>query len=167
MYSPVSSADIIARIEHIRELHRQVDRLRDRRRLAHDRREQKIRDFTSNLRRAGDRPMANMVRSLEDICSLTTDGAHRLFGYELDGVSDFDFHLNGSRTHIVESYVFDRDLMVELPLELAPEDAFRLTGQCAESPSLAPSRDVLCAHRYRGQSRIEHSAGSNGTCGAR
>ena len=125
MYSPVSSADIIARIEHIRELHRQVDRLRDRKRLAHDRREQKIRDFISNLRRAGTRPMANMVRSLEDICSLTTDGAHRLFGYELDCVRDFDFHLNGSRTHIVESYVFDRDLKVELPLEFAPEDAFR------------------------------------------
>jgi len=64
MYSPVSSADIIARIEHIRELHRQVDRLSDRKRLAHDQREQKIRDFISNLRRAGTRPMTNMVRSL-------------------------------------------------------------------------------------------------------
>jgi len=125
MYSPVSSADIIARIEHIRELHRQVDRLSDRKRLAHDQREQKIRDFISNLRRAGTRPMANMVRSLEEICSLTTDGAYRLFGYELDGVREFDLHLNGSRTHIVESYVFDRDLMVELPLELAPAEAFR------------------------------------------
>jgi len=125
MYSPVGSADIIARIEHIRELHRQIERSRDGNRLAHDRREQKIRDFISNLRRAGSRPTANMVRGLEETCSLTTDGAYRLFGYELDGVREFDLLLNGGRTHVVEYYVFDRDLMVELPLELAPAEAFR------------------------------------------
>ena len=69
--------------------------------------------------------MVNMVRDLADACSLTIDGAYRLFGYELDGIREFDQDLNGGRTHIVESYVFDRDLRVELPLEFAPADRFR------------------------------------------
>lgn len=125
MYSPVSSADIIDRIEHIRELHRKIDRSSDRNRLQHERREQKIRDFISNLRRVGPQPMANMLRGIEETCSLTTGGAYRLLGFELEGIREFDLHLNRGRTHIVESFIFDRDLMVELPLELAPAEAFR------------------------------------------
>jgi hypothetical protein len=125
MYTSVGSAEIIDRVEHIRELHRQIHVSNDRERIGYQRREQKIKDFISNLRRTNARPMANMLRDMEAACSLTTDGAYRLFGYELDGIREFDLSLNGERTHIVESYVFDRDLMVELPLELAPADAFR------------------------------------------
>jgi hypothetical protein len=125
MYKPVGSREIIDRIEHIRELHRQIHSSNDRERVAHQRREQKIKDFISNLRRTGTRPMANMVRDIEEACSLTTDGAYRLFGYELDGIREFDLHLNGGRTHIVESFVFERDLMVEVPSALAPAEAFR------------------------------------------
>jgi hypothetical protein len=100
MYKPVDSREIIDRVEHIRELHRQIHRSNDRERVAHQRREQKIKDFISNLRRTGTRPMANMVRDIEEACSLTTDGAYRLFGYELDGIREFDLHLNGGRTHM-------------------------------------------------------------------
>jgi hypothetical protein len=125
MYTPVGSSEIIDRVEHIRELHRQIHISNERERILHQRREQKIKDFISNLRRTNARPTANMVRDMEEACSLTTDGAYRLFGFELDGVREFDLHLNGGRTRIVESYVFERDLMVELPLELAPAEAFR------------------------------------------
>ncbi len=125
MYKPVGTREIIDRVEHIRELHRQIYESNDRDRIEQKRREQKIKDFISNLRRTNARPMANMVRDIEEACSLTTDGAYRLFGYELDGIREFDLHLNGGRTHIVESRVFERDLIVELPLELAPEQAFR------------------------------------------
>jgi len=125
MYTSVGPSEIIDRVEHIRELHRQIRVSNDRERIGYERREQKIKDFISNLRRTSARPMVNMVRDLKEACSLTTDGAYRLFGYELDGIREFDLRLNGGRTHIVESYVFERDLMVELPLELAPAEAFR------------------------------------------
>ena len=47
--------------------------------------------------------MANMVRDMEEACSLTTDGAYRLFGFELDGIREFDLRPNGGRAHIVKS----------------------------------------------------------------
>jgi hypothetical protein len=43
--------------------------------------------------------------------SLTIEGAHRLFGYDLGGIREYDLRLNGRRTHIVESYAFERDLL--------------------------------------------------------
>jgi hypothetical protein len=61
MYKPVGSGEIIDRVEHIRELHRQIHRSNDLERIAYERREQKIKDFISNLRRTDARPMANMV----------------------------------------------------------------------------------------------------------
>jgi hypothetical protein len=125
MYESVSSSEVIERMDHIRELHRQIRATGDQGRAVFTQHERKLKDFISNLRRAATRPTANMVRDLAEACSLTTDGAYRLFGYELDGIREFDLDLNDGRTHVVESYVFDRDLMVELPLEFAPADAFR------------------------------------------
>ena len=125
MYKSVSSSEIIERVEHIRELLRHIQATNDRVFVANTQHERKLKDFISNLRRTETRPMANMVRDLAEACSLTTEGAYRLFGYELDGLRELDLDLNGGRTRVVESYVFHRDLMVELPLELAPADAFR------------------------------------------
>jgi len=65
-----------------------------------------------------------MVDDLATQCLLTTDGGYGLFGYSLDAIRDYDLYLNGGRTHIVESYVFERDYLVELPLELAPAESF-------------------------------------------
>jgi hypothetical protein len=123
MYTSVSSREVIERVEHIRELHRQIRATSNQERFAQ--RERKLKDFISNLRRTETRPTANMVRDVAEACCLTTDGAYKLFGYELDCIREYDLDLNGGRTHIVDSYVFDRDLMVELPLEFAPADAFR------------------------------------------
>jgi hypothetical protein len=52
------------------------------------------------------------------------EGAHKLFGYNLAGIREYDLRLNGSRTHIFESYSFERDLLIDLPLRLAPSKAF-------------------------------------------
>jgi hypothetical protein len=49
-----------------------------------------------------------MLLEIADMFSLTIEGAHRLFGYDLDGIREYDLRLNGRRTHIVESYVFGR-----------------------------------------------------------
>jgi hypothetical protein len=124
LHTSVDHTEIIDRVQHIRELHRQIRPKDERERWVFERRERILKDFLSNVRRTSVRPMLNIVRALEEACSLTTDGAHRLFGYELDGVREFDLRINNTRTHIVESYVFERDLLVQLPLELSPEPAF-------------------------------------------
>ena len=72
--------------------------------------------------------MLNIIRLIGEICSLTTDGCHRLFGYEIDDVRRLDAEFNTARTHIVESYIFERDILVDLPLELAPTAAFARTA---------------------------------------
>ena len=124
MYRPVSCNQIITYLEHIRELFRQSQPENQHEQIAHEQREQKIRDLITNLRRTNGRAMVRMVNDLEKYCYLTTDGGYRIFGYNLDAIHEYDLSLNRQRTHIVESYIFERDLEVELPLELAPSTAF-------------------------------------------
>src|ERR1035441_4384596 len=63
---------------------------------------------------------------------LTTEGAHRLFGYNLAKIREYDLQLNGGRTHIVESYPFERDRLIDLPLEFASEETFGFSGMLGD-----------------------------------
>jgi hypothetical protein len=104
MYTSVSSREVIERVEHIRKLLRQIRATNDRKGVAHTQHERKLQDFISNLRRTEMRPMANMVRDVAEACSLTADGAYRLFGYELDGLRELDLNLNRGRTHVERAH---------------------------------------------------------------
>src|SRR5260370_36928458 len=73
-----------------------------------------------------------MLLEFADVFSLTIEGAHRLFGYDLDAMREYDLRLNGGRTHIVESYAFERDLLLDVPLDLAPSEAFASDGTLRE-----------------------------------
>ncbi|MDE1162380.1 MAG: hypothetical protein PW792_10620 [Acidobacteriaceae bacterium] len=88
-------------------------------------REQTLKDFIGNLRRVSTRPMAHTLNAIESLCLLTKDGSYRLFGYSLDSIRERDSELNGDRTHLIDSYIYDRDYEVELPLELANEAGFQ------------------------------------------
>jgi hypothetical protein len=48
MYTAVGSDEIIDRVEHIRDLHRQIHVTNDYERVAHERREKRMKDFISN-----------------------------------------------------------------------------------------------------------------------
>jgi hypothetical protein len=124
VYKFVDRSEIIENVIHIRQLHREIRVASGSDQLLFSRRERMSKDLLSNLRRTGDHPMLNMVLEFGKIHSLNADGAHRLFGYHLDAIREYDLLLNGGRTHIVESYVFERDLPVELPSELASSEAF-------------------------------------------
>lgn len=124
LYKFIDRKEIIERVSHIRMLHRGIAPTTDREQNLQERRNQKAKDLLSNLRRTGEHPMLSMVLEFGDMHSLTADGAHSLFGYHLDTIREYDLLLNGGRTHIVESYPFQRDLPVELPLELAPPETF-------------------------------------------
>ncbi|MEG9437794.1 hypothetical protein JAO29_16725 [Edaphobacter sp. HDX4] len=81
-------------------------------------------NLLSNLSRIKAHPTLNTVLEVADTFSLTLDGAHRVFGYDLEELRRYDFRLNSGRTRIIESYPFERDLLVELPLELGNHEAF-------------------------------------------
>jgi hypothetical protein len=103
VYRPVPRADIVDALVHLRDLHRQIKPSNERELHVFERRELLTRNLLSNLRRTGDHPTLSMLLEVADMFSLTVEGAHRLFGYNLSAVREYDLRLNGGRTHIVES----------------------------------------------------------------
>jgi hypothetical protein len=83
-----------------------------------------IRDLLPNLQRTSEHPTLKTLVEIAEVCSLTLEGAHKLFGYHLGMIQEFDLRLNRGRTHIIESYPFKRDLLIDLPARLAPREAF-------------------------------------------
>lgn len=98
MYSPVPRSEITDALIHIRELYRRMKPLNEHARRACERREATIRDLLSNLPRTSEHPILKMVLEIVETCGLTLEGAHRLFGYDLDRIREYDLQLNGGRT---------------------------------------------------------------------
>jgi len=126
LYRPVPRSEIIDALAHMYDLHRRVKPSNERELLAYERREAAARDFLSNLPRTNEHPTLKTLLEIAEVTSLTLEGAHKLFGYNLGAIRECDLRLNGSRTHIFESYTFARDLLIDLPLRLAPSNAFRV-----------------------------------------
>lgn len=124
MHSPVPSNEIIEALIHIRDLFRRIMPSNERELRALERREAATKDLLSNLPRTNEHPTLRTLLEIAEIYSLTLEGAHRLFGYSLKEIREYDLHLNGGRTHIFESYPFERDLVIDLPARLAPTESF-------------------------------------------
>jgi hypothetical protein len=124
VYTPVPRSELIDALIHIRALYRECRPTSDAEQRAHERREVAIKDLLSNLPRTNEHPTLKTLLEVAEICSLTLDGAHRLFGYDLDRLREYDLRLSGGRTHIFESYSFSRDWLIDLPSRLAPSEAF-------------------------------------------
>ena len=124
MYEYVPRQEIIDVLRHVRDLLRKCEPVNDRERLAAERREIVAKYMISNLPRTGPHPTLSTIKELVDTFLLTIGAAHELFGYDLDAVRQCDLRWNSGRTHIVESYVFERDKLIDFPLELAPESTF-------------------------------------------
>jgi hypothetical protein len=100
MYTSVSWREVIERVEHIREPHRQIRATSEQGRAVHTQHERRVKDFISNLRRTAARPTANMVRDLADACSLATDGAYRSSATSWTASGSSTWISTGGRTHI-------------------------------------------------------------------
>lgn len=124
MYRHVPHGDITDALMHIRNLFRRIEPSGERAIRARERREATIRDLLSNLPRTNQHPTLKTVLEVAETCCLTLEGAHRLFGYDLGKIREFDIRLNGGRTHIFEAYPFERDLLVDLPLRFAQREGF-------------------------------------------
>jgi len=128
VYSPVSSGDIVEALIHVRDLFRRIRPSTEHDFRAAERREAATKDLLSNLPRTGEHPTLRTLVEIAEIYSLTLEGAHSLFGYHLEDLNKVDAHLNGSRTHIFESYPFKRDLLIDVPARLAPAESFTVDG---------------------------------------
>jgi len=126
VHSPVPSSETIEALLHIRDLFRLIRPSNERDLREAERREAATKDLLSNLPRTNEHPTLRTLLEIADIYSLTLEGAHRLFGYSLQKIREFDLYLNGGRTHIFESYPFERDLLIDLPARLAPTEAFEV-----------------------------------------
>ena len=124
MHSPVASSQIVEALVHIRDLFRRIKPTNDREVRAYERREAATKDLLSNLPRTSEHPTLRTLLEIAEIYALTLEGAHRLFGYTLQKVREYDLSLNAGRTHIFESYPFERDLLIDLPARLAPGGHF-------------------------------------------
>ena len=126
VYKPIPRSAILNALAHIYDLHRRVKPSSERERRVYERREAAVRDLMSNLPRTNEHPTLKTLLEVADLCRLTLEGVHKLFGYSLGGIRDYDLRLNGSRTHIFEAYPFERDQLIDLPSRLAPGEAFRV-----------------------------------------
>lgn len=124
MHSPVPSSAITDALIHLRNLYRGVRPSNEREQRAFERREAAIKDLLSNLPRTNEHPTLRTLLEIAEIYGLTLEGAHRLFGYDLERLREYDLVLNRGRTHIFESYPFQRDLLIDLPAQLAPSESF-------------------------------------------
>jgi hypothetical protein len=124
VYRHVPHSDIADALIHIRNLFRRARPSGEHALRAHERREVVIRDLLSNLPRTNQHPTLKTVLEVAENCGLTLDDAHRLFGYDLGKIREYDLRLNGGRTHIFDAYAFERDSMVDLPLRLTGHEEF-------------------------------------------
>jgi hypothetical protein len=101
VYQRIPKNEIAERLAHLRDVYRGTTLSNQRERLAHEKREVITTNLLSNLTRTREHPTLRTVLDVAEIFSLTLDGAHRLFGYELDDIRIHDLQLNGGRPHIV------------------------------------------------------------------
>jgi hypothetical protein len=124
LYKSVPREQIADSLIHLRGLFREKTPSNEKDLRAQEKREILTKNLLSNLFRTKDHPTLHAVFEVADAFSLTLDGAHRLFGYELERIREFDLKLNAGRTHIIEAHPFDRDLPVDLPAVLGRDEAF-------------------------------------------
>lgn len=124
MYRPLDRGQIVDTLVHLRGLFRAIRPGNEQEARAQERREVVTKNLLSNLLRTKQHPTVHTVLEVANIFSLTLDGAHRIFGYSLEGIRDYDCELNGGRTHIIESYPFERDLLIDLPARFAASELF-------------------------------------------
>lgn len=136
LYQMVPKDEIADRMVHLRDLYRQRRARTVDERIAHEKRETITKNFLDNLFRTKEHPTLRAVLEVAEIFSLTLDGAHRLFGYDLDALRRYDLDLNGGRTHILDAYPYHRDFRIDLPLRFASDSVFH---SMTALPDLVPA----------------------------
>ena len=100
MYTSIPRQQMAEMLSHLRSLFRRKRYTNAREEREHERREVVTRNLLSNLTRLKEHPTLNAVLEVADIFSLTLEGAHRLFGYALEEIRNYDLRFNGRLTHI-------------------------------------------------------------------
>jgi hypothetical protein len=91
-----------------------------------------LRSLINNLQHEQSRLTPRLLAELSRYIPLTIGGSFDLLGYQLDGMGEIDFLLNGHRTRIIESYPFYRDREVDIPFELSERGTPQRTAFVSE-----------------------------------
>jgi hypothetical protein len=124
VYTPVSRQHTAEIVSHLHDLYREAATSGEREIAAQAARQAFSRGLLTNLRHSDTMPTPHLMLKLSRHFMVTTGGAYETFGYNLDGMREYDFLLNGHRTRIIESYPFQRDLPVDLPYLLGKDHIF-------------------------------------------
>ncbi|WP_198137683.1 hypothetical protein [Terriglobus sp. TAA 43] len=119
---------VVSAITHLRQLYRKSPHATEAEARAHDKREAVAKNLIDNIARTGSHPTLHTVLEVADIFSLTLQGSHRLFGYNLDRLRHYDAILNNASTRIIEHYAFERDLPIDLPHRFHEGKAWEATS---------------------------------------
>lgn len=124
VYRPVPRREIIAALAHMFDLHRRVKPSNENELRANERREAAARDLLSNLPRTNEHPTLKTLLEVAEICSLTLEGAHKLFGYNLLSSSGHGFHRH-------------MDCPVSEPIQPAPHPSTPAPNSAPNKPGIA------------------------------
>jgi hypothetical protein len=98
LYNFVPREQIADSLNHLRELFRKIPPSSEQAFRAQEKREILTKNLLSNLSRTKEHPTLHTVLEVADAFSLTLDGAHQLFGYELESIREYDLQWNSGRT---------------------------------------------------------------------
>ena len=104
MYRPIPREQIADNLIHLRELFREIKPSSEKEVRAREKREVVTKNLLSNLFRMKEHPTLQTVLEIAEVFLLTLDGAHRMFGYRLEEIREYDSQLNGHLTHIERSH---------------------------------------------------------------
>jgi hypothetical protein len=122
MYEHVPVQRMVDDLRYIYHLYRTDDSFTEADVESHAARMVFLRGLLNNLKHGTSKLSPRLLAGIPRHMPLSIGGAFRLQGYRLDSMRQADFHLNGHRTRIVESYPFHRDREVDLPLKISSDN---------------------------------------------
>ncbi|QHN02740.1 hypothetical protein FTO74_04675 [Granulicella sp. WH15] len=132
MYRPVSRHTVLDVLARLRSLFREMSPATEVERVAQAEREAFYHHLAANMHGPSFHPMPHVIAEASRHFWLTLDGAHQLFGYNLPLMLDYDLQLNQKRTRIIESYPFQRDMLIDLPSRFGEDEVFERNALMAE-----------------------------------
>lgn len=118
MYKPASTRVMLDQLEHVRSLYRKLRPASDADWQTQRERERFGKYLTGNIKAGHHQPTVQTILGMKQHFRMSMEAAYLFFGFQLQRIQSLDFRLNGMRTRYIESYRFQRDRRIDLPLRL-------------------------------------------------
>lgn len=118
MYKPASTRVMLDQLEHVRSLYRGLQPASNADWQTQRERERFGKYLARNIRVGRHQPTVRTILEMKRHFGMSMEAAYLFFGFRLQEIQTLDFRLNGMRTRYIESYRFQRDRRIDLPLRL-------------------------------------------------